>query len=149
MIATSAYVGDNTSDIFFSAGTNGTNGTNGTVTIAGTQNAHSITFRDPVAITLNEDTALNLSSVMTGAGIFVAANAANTISTPVILNSAVTCLTTAGAQFLSRRYPAAYAHPANLRSTFGAFPTKDPHHPTKIFPILVGSIKSVPLGESI
>jgi len=88
-IGTSAYAGDNTSDIFFSAGANGTTGT---VTVLGTQSAHSITFRNPVAITLSGGTALNLGSATAGSGIFVTANAANTISTPVILNSAASAI---------------------------------------------------------
>ena len=88
-IGTSAYSGDNTSDIFFSAGTNGTTGT---VTVLGTQSAHSITFRNPVDLTLSGGTALNLGSATAGSGIFVTANAANTMSTPVILNSAASAI---------------------------------------------------------
>jgi len=88
--ATTAYAGDNTSDLFFSAGTNGTTGI---VTVSGTQNAHSITFDDPVAITLSGGTAINLGNATAGAGIFVTANAANTISTGIILNSAATAET--------------------------------------------------------
>jgi len=65
-IGTSAYSGDNTSDIFFSAGTNGTTGT---VTVLGTQSAHSITFRNPVDLTLSGGTALNLGSATAGSGI--------------------------------------------------------------------------------
>ena len=88
-IGTSAYSGDNTSDIFFSAGTNGTTGT---VTVLGTQSAHSITFRNPVDLTLSGGTALNLGSATAGSGIFVTTNAANTMSTPVILNSAASAI---------------------------------------------------------
>ena len=74
-------------DLFFSAGTTGTTGT---VTVSSTQLAHSITFDDPVALTLNGGTAINLGSATAGSGIFLTANGATTISTGIILNSAAT-----------------------------------------------------------
>lgn len=79
----------NADDLFFSAGTNGTGGT---VTVSGTQLAHSITFDDPVAITLSGGTAINLGNGTAGSGLFYTANAANTISTAIILNSGATAL---------------------------------------------------------
>ena len=85
--ATAAYAGDNTSDIYFCAGTLGTTGT---VTVSGTQNASSITFDDPVAITLSGGTALNIGGTGVFSGIFVTANAVNTISTAITLNAAAT-----------------------------------------------------------
>ena len=85
--ATAAYAGDNTSDIYFCAGTLGTTGT---VTVSGTQNASSITFDDPVAITLSGGTALNIGGTGVSSGIFVTANAVNTISTAITLNAAAT-----------------------------------------------------------
>lgn len=76
-------------DLFFSAGTNGTLGT---VTVSGTQSAHSITFDDAVAITLSGGTAINLGSATAGSGLFFTGNAANTISTGIILDSAATAI---------------------------------------------------------
>jgi autotransporter-associated beta strand protein len=87
--ATVAQTIDNTSDVFFSAGTNGTGGT---VTISGTQAAHSITFDDGVIITLSGGTAINLGSATAGSGLFFTGNAANVISTDIILNSAATAI---------------------------------------------------------
>ncbi len=79
----------NADDLFFSAGTNGTTGT---VTVNGTQSAHSITFDDAVAITLSGGTAINLGSATVGSGLSFTGNAANTISTGIILNSAATAV---------------------------------------------------------
>jgi len=79
----------NADDLFFSAGTNGTTGI---VTINTTQSAHSITLDDAVAITLSGGTAINLGSATAGSGLFFTGNAANVISTPIILNSAATAI---------------------------------------------------------
>ncbi|MEZ0258036.1 MAG: autotransporter-associated beta strand repeat-containing protein [Chthoniobacter sp.] len=72
-------------DLIFSAGSNGTTGT---VTVSGAQLANSITFKDNVAVTLSGGTSITLGGAGSGSGIFVSSgdNAANTISTPVILN---------------------------------------------------------------
>ncbi len=74
-------------NLYIAAGTNGTTGTMG---VAGTQAANSITLDDNVAVTLAGGT-INLGST-TGAGIFVASgdNAANTISTGLVLGAAAT-----------------------------------------------------------
>ncbi len=90
--ATSAQTIDNTSDLFFSAASNSTGGT---VTVSGTQAAHSITFDDATgAITLSGGTAINLGSATAGSGLFFtnATGSANTISTGIILNSAATAI---------------------------------------------------------
>lgn len=75
-------------DLIFSAGTTGTTGT---VTVSGAQLANSITFDDNVAVTLSGGTSITLGG-SSNSGIFVASgdNAANTISTPVILNASTT-----------------------------------------------------------
>jgi len=88
-IGTTAVTTANADDIFFSAGTNGTGGT---VTVNGTQSAHSVTFQNPVNLKLSGGAALNLGNATAGSGIFVTANAVNEISTPVILNSAATAI---------------------------------------------------------
>lgn len=74
-------------DLFFSAGTNGTAGT---VAVTGTQLAHSVTFDDPVSLTLSSGTAINIGSAAADSGLFFTANAANTISTAIYFNSAAT-----------------------------------------------------------
>jgi autotransporter-associated beta strand protein len=77
----------NADDLFFSAGTNGSTGT---VTISGAQAANSITFQNNVAISLGGGTSLTLGGGGgSGTGITVALgdNAANTISTAVILGA--------------------------------------------------------------
>jgi fibronectin-binding autotransporter adhesin len=79
----------NADDLFFSAGTNGTAGT---VTVLTTQSAHSLTFDDPVAITVSGGTAINLGNAAAGSGLFFNANGATTISTAIILNSVATAL---------------------------------------------------------
>ena len=86
---TNTYTPTTTSadNLFISAGTSGTTGT---IVVDGAQSANSITFDDNVAITLT-GTSINLGST-TGAGIFVASgdNAANTISTGLVLGAAST-----------------------------------------------------------
>jgi autotransporter-associated beta strand protein len=86
---TNTYTPTTTSadNLFISAGTSGTAGT---IVVDGAQSANSITFDDNVAITLT-GTSINLGST-TGAGIFVASgdNAANTISTGLVLGAAST-----------------------------------------------------------
>jgi autotransporter-associated beta strand protein len=71
-------------NLFFSAGTNGTTGT---VTVSGTQSANSITFDDPVAVTISGGTAIMLGGG-SGAGIFQtgAGTVTNTISSSLTLN---------------------------------------------------------------
>ncbi|MEO7101228.1 MAG: autotransporter-associated beta strand repeat-containing protein [Luteolibacter sp.] len=71
-------------NLFFSAGTNGTTGT---VTVSGTQSANSITFDDPVAVTISGGTAITLGGT-NGAGIFQtgAGTVTNTISSALTLN---------------------------------------------------------------
>jgi len=76
-------------NLYFSAGTNFTGGT---VTVLNTQLARTITFDDPVAITLSGGTAINLGNSATGSGLFFTANGANTISTPLILDSTATAI---------------------------------------------------------
>ncbi|MCE9519932.1 MAG: autotransporter-associated beta strand repeat-containing protein, partial [Verrucomicrobia bacterium] len=91
--ATAAVTTNNTDDLFFSAGTNVA--TAGTVTISGTQAAHSITFDDNSgAITLSGGTAINIGSATAGSGFFFtnATGSANIIGTPIILNSAATAI---------------------------------------------------------
>ena len=85
----------NADNLFIAAGTNGTTGT---ITVSGTVSANSITFDDNVAIILSGGTAINIGGT-TGAGISVlnGANAANTISTGIILNSASTALAVSNA----------------------------------------------------
>lgn len=75
----------NADDVVFSAGTNGTTGT---VTVSGAQVASSITFDDNVAVTLSGGTSLTIGGTGASQGIFVGSgdNAANTISTALILN---------------------------------------------------------------
>jgi fibronectin-binding autotransporter adhesin len=89
----------NADDVFFSAGTTGTTGT---VTIGTTKVASSINFDDNVAITLSGGTSLTIGGTGTKLGIFVISgdNAANSISTPLILNTAST-IQTAGTGVLS------------------------------------------------
>ncbi|MES2920335.1 MAG: autotransporter-associated beta strand repeat-containing protein [Verrucomicrobiota bacterium] len=75
-------IGDN---VFFSAGTNGGSGTV-TVAAATAQLANSITFDDPVAITVSPGASATITlGSTTGAGVFRTANAAATISTPITL----------------------------------------------------------------
>ncbi|MEI6674094.1 MAG: autotransporter-associated beta strand repeat-containing protein, partial [Verrucomicrobiota bacterium] len=68
----------------------GTTGSAGVINVNGAQSANSITFDDNVAITLT-GTSINLGS-SSGAGVFVASgdNAANTISTGLVLGTATT-----------------------------------------------------------
>lgn len=90
----------NVDDVFFSAGTNGTTGI---VTINGARVARSITFDDPVNLTLSGGTSLTIGGTGGTPGIFVASTAttaANTISTPIILASA-SSIQTAGTGILS------------------------------------------------
>jgi len=87
--ATTGTLPTNGDEVFFSAGTNGTTGT---VTIAATVNAHSITFDDPVVITLSGGTSIDLGSATAGSGIFVTAAANNTVSTAVTLDSVATAV---------------------------------------------------------
>ena len=79
----------NSDDLFFSAGTNATTGT---VTVNGTQSAHSLNINDPVAFNLNSGTAINLGNATAGSGIFVTTSGVKSISTALILNSAATAL---------------------------------------------------------
>lgn len=68
-------------NVFFSAGTNGTAGT---VTVSTLQAANSVTFDDPVAVTVSGVGGITLGST-TGAGVFRTANATATLSTPLTL----------------------------------------------------------------
>lgn len=87
-------------DVHFSAGTNGTAGT---VTISGAQAADSISFDNNVALTLSGGTSITLGGGAGTAGISVGAgdNAANTISTALILSGATNTFSTAGSGVLS------------------------------------------------
>ena len=78
----------NADDLFINGGTTGT------ITLSGTQVASSLTFAVNVAKTLSGGTSLTIGGTGTRSGIFVNSgdNAANTISSPLILNSASTAL---------------------------------------------------------
>jgi len=69
-------------------------GTTGTITLTGAQVASSLTFAVNVAATLSGGTSLTIGGSGTNSGIFVASgdNAANTVSSPLILNSTSTAL---------------------------------------------------------
>jgi autotransporter-associated beta strand protein len=90
-------------DLIFSAGTNGTAGT---VTVSGAQAANSITFDDNVAVTLSGGTSITLGGGGgSNSGITVASgdNAANNISTPIILGASTStfAFTNSGAGLLT------------------------------------------------
>ena len=87
-IATSAVTTNNEDNLYFAA----TGMTAATITVDTTQYAHSLNFNVAQAFTLSSGTAINLGSATAGSGVFLTANAAQTISTPVILNSAATAL---------------------------------------------------------
>jgi len=69
-------------------------GTTGTITLTGTQVASSLTFAVNVAATLTGGTSLTIGGGGANSGILVASgdNAANTVSSPLILNSTSTAL---------------------------------------------------------
>ncbi|MCF7786516.1 MAG: autotransporter-associated beta strand repeat-containing protein [Prosthecobacter sp.] len=78
----------NTDDLFIAAGTNGTTGT---ITVSGAVLTNSITFDDPVAVTISGGTSITLGGGGgTGTGIFQTANGANVTSTSVILGASST-----------------------------------------------------------
>ena len=83
-------------DLFFSAGVEGTDGT---ITVDGTQLAHSITFDDPVALTISGGTAINIGNATVGSGIFVtnAGTSVNTITTGVTIDSSATAIAVSNA----------------------------------------------------
>jgi autotransporter-associated beta strand protein len=85
--ATAAWVAG--SNAVFSAGSNATTGT---VTVSGTIAVNSITFDDPIAVTVSGGTALTLGNGTTS-GIFATANGANTVSTAINLHAATTAFT--------------------------------------------------------
>ena len=78
----------NADDLFINGGTTGT------ITLSGTQVASSLTFATNVAKTLSGGTSLTIGGTGTRSGIFVNSGdtASNTISSPLILNSASTAL---------------------------------------------------------
>lgn len=86
--ATTGTLPTNADDVFFSAGTNGSAGT---LTVSGIKNARSITFDDPVAITLTGGT-IDLGGATGTPGIYVTAAASNTVSSAITLDSAATAL---------------------------------------------------------
>ena len=84
-VATVAQTTTNADDLTFNA----TGMTAATITVSGTQAARTIAFN--AATTLTGGTAINLGNASLGAGITFG-NVANTISTPIILNSAATAI---------------------------------------------------------
>jgi autotransporter-associated beta strand protein len=84
-IATVAQTTTNADDLTF----NSTGMSAGTITVSGTQLARTITFN--TATTLSGGTAIDLGNATAGSGLFFG-NQANTISTPIILNSAATAI---------------------------------------------------------
>jgi autotransporter-associated beta strand protein len=84
-LATVAQTTTNSDDLTFNA----TGMTAATITVSGTQAARTIAFN--AATTLTGGTAINLGNASLGAGITFG-NVANTISTPIILNSAATAI---------------------------------------------------------
>lgn len=67
-------------------------GTTGTITVSGAQVASSIRFSANVATTISSGTSITIGGTGTSSGIFGASTAASTISTPILLNPAVSAI---------------------------------------------------------
>jgi fibronectin-binding autotransporter adhesin len=89
----------NADDLTFSSGATYTTGT---ITLAGAQVANSISFNQNIAVALSSGTSLTIGGGGTNPGIYVLSgdNAANTISTPLILGAGAT-IQTAGTDVLT------------------------------------------------
>lgn len=90
--ATGAVTTTSADDLFFSAGTNGTGGT---VTVSGTQIAHSLTFDDPVNLTVSGGT-ITLGSGVAGSGIFFTAPSGTNVISSALSLAGTTTLANSG-----------------------------------------------------